>query len=47
MDLELVIDLLAGPMIYRILINGGDLSGLEDRPRELLGLVLEGIAPRP
>jgi AcrR family transcriptional regulator len=47
LDLEVVIDLLVGPMLYRILINGGDVSGLEDRPRELLGLVLEGIAPRP
>jgi hypothetical protein len=36
-----VIDLLVGPMIYRILINEETCSGLEDRPRELLDLLLE------
>jgi len=32
-------------MIYRILINGGGLSGLEDRPVELLEALLRGLAP--
>ena len=45
LDPELVLDLIAGPMIYRILINGGDLSGLEDRPVELLEALLRGLAP--
>ena len=45
LDLELVIDLLAGSMIYRILINAGDMSGLHDRPGRLLDVLLEGVAP--
>lgn len=43
LDLELVVDLLAGPMLYRILINGGVLSGLEERPGQLLDILLDGI----
>jgi AcrR family transcriptional regulator len=45
-DLELAIDLIAGPMIYRILITGGDLGQLAERPLNVLDAVLDGLRPR-
>jgi AcrR family transcriptional regulator len=45
-DLELAIDLLAGPIIYRLLISGGDLEQLFSID-DLLDAVLQGLTPRP
>jgi AcrR family transcriptional regulator len=42
-DLELVIDLLTGPHIYRALISGGDMAQLF-APAELLDVVMRGLA---
>ena len=46
-DLEFVIDLLAGPIIYRLLIDGGDTTVVERRgPVSELHVLLEGLAPK-
>jgi len=45
-DVELAIDLLAGPVVYRLVITGGDVSDLHERPLRLLDAVLEGLSPR-
>ena len=45
-DLELVIDMLAGPVIYRILIDGGTIDHVAARMDALLDGVLYGITPR-
>ena len=45
-DLDLAIDLIAGPMVYRILITGGDVERLAERPARILDVVLEGLRPR-
>ena len=45
-DVELAIDLLAGPIVYRILITGGDVADIADRPARLFDAVLEGLRPR-
>lgn len=45
-DPELVIDMFAGPVIYRILIDGGTLAGVADRMDALVEGVLHGITPR-
>jgi hypothetical protein len=45
-DLDLAIDLIAGPMIYRIVITGGDIDRVAERPLQVLDAVLEGIRPR-
>jgi AcrR family transcriptional regulator len=42
-DLELVVDLLTGPHIYRALISGGDIEQLF-APSELLEAVMRGLA---
>ena len=42
LDLDLAIDLIAGPMVYRILITGGELERLAERPLR----VLDGLRPR-
>jgi AcrR family transcriptional regulator len=44
-DPELAVDLMVGPMIYRLIISGGDPAGLGD-PREVIGAVLDGLRPR-
>ncbi len=41
-DLELVIDMLAGPPVYRLLITGGDLSQMFN-PADLLDALLDGL----
>ena len=46
-DLELVIDLIAGPMIYRFLIDGGDVSDPLGRTLRVYETVLEGLRPPP
>ena len=45
LDLELVIDLFAGPVVYRLLISGGDFSQLFSLDQQLDAL-LNGLAPR-
>jgi AcrR family transcriptional regulator len=42
-DLELVMDVLVGPIIYRLLIAGGDVEQLPT-PGELLDLLMQGLA---
>ena len=42
LDIELAVDLLAGPWVYRLLISGGELPDID--PQALLDLVLSGIA---
>jgi AcrR family transcriptional regulator len=45
-DVDLAIDLIAGPMIYRIVITGGDIERIAERPVQVLEAVLEGLSPR-
>jgi AcrR family transcriptional regulator len=45
-DVDLAIDLIAGPMIYRGIITGGDIARIRERPMQVLDAVLEGISPR-
>lgn len=46
LDIELVIDLLAGAVIYRLLIDGGDTTVLEQRgPSAPFDLLLAGLRP--
>ena len=47
LDPELVIDLIAGPVIYRLLIDGGDTTVAGERGVEPVRLMLEGLAPKP
>jgi AcrR family transcriptional regulator len=42
LDLELAIDLLAGPVVYRLLIGRGELRGLEQRFERVVDLFLAG-----
>jgi AcrR family transcriptional regulator len=44
-DPELLIDLLAGPMIYRFLIDRGDVPDPVGRALEVYDAVLEGVSP--
>ena len=45
-DVELAIDAIAGPMIYKILITGGDMERIAGMPGRLLELVMDGLWPR-
>jgi AcrR family transcriptional regulator len=45
-DLDLAVDLVTGPVIYRIIITGGDLGQMMERPLQVLDAVLEGLRPR-
>ena len=45
-DVELAIDAIAGPMIYKIIITGGDLGQIAGMPARLLELVMDGLRPR-
>jgi AcrR family transcriptional regulator len=48
LDVELAIDVLTGPWVYRLLISGGDPAVYRLDPTALLDLVLGGLAnPRP
>jgi Tetracyclin repressor-like, C-terminal domain len=42
-DLELAVDLLTGPYIYRLLITAGDVEALFP-PRQLLDALMRGLA---
>ena len=44
-DVELIIDLFAGPVVYRLVITGGDYSQLAPIDEQLDALLL-GLAPR-
>jgi AcrR family transcriptional regulator len=44
-DLDVAIDLIVGPMIYRVVIAGGDTTKLGD-PRAVLRAALDGLRPR-
>jgi AcrR family transcriptional regulator len=44
-DPEIAVDLMVGPMIYRVIISGGDPLSLGD-PAEVLKVALEGLRPR-
>jgi AcrR family transcriptional regulator len=44
-DPELAIDLMVGPLIYRLIVAGGDAAGLGD-PVEVLRAALDGLRPR-
>ena len=44
-DLDLAVDLVTGPMIYRLLIGGLDLEDMAERPLVVLDAVLRGLAP--
>jgi hypothetical protein len=44
-DIELMIDLFAGPVVYRLLITGGDHAQLPEVDEQLDAL-LNGLAPR-
>lgn len=46
-DLELAIDMLAGSIIYRFLITGGDLAPAAARAPDVLETLLAGLSPRP
>jgi len=43
LDVELAMDVLVGPIIYRLLIAGGDIEQLPD-PAEFLAFVMRGLA---
>lgn len=45
LDIELAIDVLTGPWVYRLLISAGDMRSMDPQP--LLDLVLGGIAAPP
>ncbi len=45
LDLEIVIDLLAAPFLYRLLIDAGDLDGAIARADGYLEVILAGAAP--
>ena len=45
-DVELAIDVLAGPMIYKLIITGGDLGQVATMPARVLELVMDGLRPR-
>ena len=44
LDLELCIDMLAGPIVYRVIVSGGRVDGLARMPERMLELLLDGIA---
>ena len=46
-DLELTIDMLVGPVIYRLLLTGGDLAPAAAAAPRLLETLLAGLSPPP
>jgi AcrR family transcriptional regulator len=44
-DVGLAVDLIVGPMVYRLIVAGGDPAKLGD-PRAVLRAVLDGLKPR-
>jgi AcrR family transcriptional regulator len=48
LDIELAIDVLTGPWVYRLLISGADATAIHRAdPSGLLDLLLQGLAARP
>jgi hypothetical protein len=45
LDLELALDVLAGPLFYRLLITGGPID--ERLAENIVELILRGFAPPP
>ena len=46
-DLELLIDMLVGPMIYRFIITGGDMEAAAEYGPRVLAAVQAAFSPRP
>ena len=46
LDVELVIDMLSGPIIYRVLIEAGRLEGAAAQVLRVFDAALDGIGPR-
>jgi AcrR family transcriptional regulator len=44
-DIELAVDMLVGPVLYRFLIEGGDLRPAAQRAPVVLDLLLAGLSP--
>ena len=44
LDVELAIDIITGPWVYRLLISGGDPEVYRTDPTVLLDLILGGLA---
>jgi AcrR family transcriptional regulator len=44
-DLDLLVDILVGPIVYRLIIGGGDTRGLEEMSARVLETVLAGVGP--
>ena len=47
LDFEDVTDMLIGPLVYEILITGGDMPTVSKLPARILEIALEGLAPTP
>ena len=47
LDVELAVDLLTGPVMYRVLMSGADFEGALGHPEKVWDALAEGIAPRP
>ncbi len=45
LDPDLAVDVMVGPMIYRLIIAGGEVSGIGN-PADVLTAVLDGLRPR-
>ena len=45
-DVELAVDVLAGPMIYKLIITGGDIEQVATMPARVLELAMNGLRPR-
>ena len=46
-DIETTIDLLHGPIVYRIILAGGTPEEVPDLLRKMLPMLLDGLAPKP
>jgi AcrR family transcriptional regulator len=44
LDVDTAVDLLLGPIVYRLLTSGGDLSVLDELPERLVQTALQGLA---
>jgi AcrR family transcriptional regulator len=45
-DIELAVDMIVGPIIYKIVITGGDIEQVARRPAQVLDIVIDGLRPR-
>jgi AcrR family transcriptional regulator len=44
LDAEALVDVLHGTPVYRIMLTGGELSGLRDRMARVVGMLVDGIS---